>query len=202
MNIAFFDFDGTITNRDSLLDFLLYVFGYLPLAQGIIFLSPILLAYQLGVIPNWRTKEIVLGHFFGGWDLEKFTELASRYAQKRLPQIIRETSLKQIFGHQAAGDQVVVVTAAIDLWLKGWCDAHGLDLIATQLEVITGKLTGRLGSKNCYGPEKVRRIKEKYNLEEFSRIYAYGNGPGDEEMLALADYAYVVAGKRIKPRDL
>lgn len=198
MNIAFFDFDGTITSRDSLPDFIIYATGYLNFLVGLVILSPILMGFKLNLISNWQAKESALRHFFRDWEIEKFRESASRYARERLPRIIRDTALKQISWHQSRGDQVVVVTAAIDLWLKDWCDAHGLDLIATQLEVINGKLTGRLGSKNCYGPEKVRRIKEKYNLEEFSRIYAYGNGPGDEEMLALADCAYVVAGKRIQ----
>jgi phosphatidylglycerophosphatase C len=198
MNIAFFDFDGTITSRDSFPDFIIYATGYMNFLVGLMILSPILLGYKLKLISNWQTKEIVLSHFFKDWDLAAFTDRSSRYARERLPRIIRETSLKQISWHKSRGDQVVVVTAAIDLWLKGWCDAHGLDLIATQLEVRNGKLTGRLATKNCYGPEKVRRIKEKYNLEEFSQIYAYGNGPGDEEMLALADCAYLVAGKRIK----
>ena len=41
----------------------------------------------------------------------------------------------------------------------------GFDLISTELEVKDGKLTGKFSTPNCNGKEKVRRIKEKYNLK-------------------------------------
>jgi phosphatidylglycerophosphatase C len=199
MDIAFFDFDGTITTRDSMMDFLIYAAGYGRFVLGMLILSPALLAYTCKLIPNWRAKEIVLSHFFRSWDLEEFQALASKYARERLPRIIGAAAMDRIAWHKARGDRVVVVTAAIDGWIKDWCDGHGLDLLATRLEVADGRLTGRLGTTNCYGPEKVRRIKAAYNLEEFSRIYAYGNSRGDREMLALADYPLVVSGKGMIP---
>jgi phosphatidylglycerophosphatase C len=199
MKIAFFDFDGTITTRDSFIDFLIYATGYLNFIAGICILSPALLAFKCNFIPNWRAKEIVLSHFFKSWDMEEFRTLGAQYARERLPRIIRTTAMQRIAWHKSQGDLVVVVTAAIDCWIMDWCDRNGLDLLATQLEVADGRLTGRLGTKNCYGPEKVRRIKAAYNLEEFSKIYAYGDSPGDREMLALADCANLVSGKRISP---
>jgi phosphatidylglycerophosphatase C len=192
MRIAFFDFDGTITTRDSFIDFLLYASGYLNFITGMLILSPVLLAFKGKLIPNWRAKEMVLSYFFKSWDFQAFQTLASKYARERLPRIIRPDSLRRIDWHKAQGDRVVVVTAAIDCWVKDWCAAQGLDLLATRLEVVNGRLTGKLAGKNCFGPEKVRRIKEAYNLEEFSQICSYGNGPGDREMLALADCATLV----------
>jgi len=162
-------------------------------------LSPALLAYRCNLIPNWRAKEIVLSLFFKSWGLEEFRALASKYASERLPRIIRTTSMQRIAWHKFQGNRGVVVTAAIDCWIRDWCDRHGLDLLATRLEVADGRLTGRLAAKNCYGPEKVRRIKAAYNLEEFSQIYAYGDSPGDAEMLALADCAAVVSGQGTLP---
>jgi HAD superfamily hydrolase (TIGR01490 family) len=197
MNIVFFDFDGTLTTRDSFTDFIIYARGYVNFLVGVLLLSPVLISYKLKITPNWRAKEKVLGYFFGGWQVREFQDLASRYARERLPQIIRESALQKIYEHRAAGDKVAVVTAAFDSWLQDWCAAHGLDLLATQLETKNGRLTGRILGKNCYGPEKVRRIQERYNLADFSRIYAYGDSPGDEEMLALADCAWV-SGKRIR----
>jgi phosphoserine phosphatase len=41
-------------------------------------------------------------------------------------------------------------------------------------------------SCNCYGEEKVRRIRASYNLDEFNHIYAYGDSEGDKAMLDLA----------------
>ena len=66
------------------------------------------------------------------------------------------------------------------------CKKNDIALIATELEVINNKITGNLVSNNCYGPEKVKRILESYNLSNYTCIYAYGNSRGDYEMLEIA----------------
>lgn len=186
MNLAFFDFDGTITVKDSMIHFISYAVGYRKFLAGFILLSPILIAYKLKLIPNWKAKEIVLSYFFNGWEISQFEEIATRYSKEELPKIIRKTSWEKIERHKDQGDTVVVVTASIETWVKGWSKDHGLELIATKLEVKDDKLTGRLSGKNCYGTEKVNWIREKYNLKEFEEIYVYGDSSGDKEMLALA----------------
>ena len=45
MNLALFDFDGTITNRDSFIDFIKFAKGNLKFFQGFMILSPILILY-------------------------------------------------------------------------------------------------------------------------------------------------------------
>jgi len=86
--------------------------------------------------------------------------------------------------------KVVIVSASISNYLKPWCDEMGFDLIPTELEVIDGKLTGRFSTPNCNGKEKVRRIKEKYNLSEYNEIHVFGNSKGDLPMLELATHKY------------
>jgi phosphoserine phosphatase len=63
-------------------------------------------------------------------------------------------------------------------------------LIGTKLEVKDGILTGQLATKNCYGSEKVRRIREIYNIDECEHIYAYGDSRGDKELLDFADESF------------
>jgi len=86
-------------------------------------------------------------------------------------------------------DQVVIVSASLGYWLRPLCDQNNLELIATKLEILEGKVTGNLLTKNCYGIEKVNRIKEIYALEDFETIYAYGDSRGDREMLKIAHKA-------------
>ncbi len=187
MKLALFDFDGTITTKDSMVDFITYAGGYKKFLLGFFLLSPILILYKLKLIPNWKAKEIVLSYFFKGWEIKYFENKAERYSRDELPKIVRKTALEKIDWHKAQGHKVAVVTASIEDWLKGWCEVYSLDLIATKLEVKNGRLTGRFSTKNCYGIEKVKRIKEKYNLEGFDQIFVYGDSSDDREMLALAD---------------
>jgi HAD superfamily phosphoserine phosphatase-like hydrolase len=82
---------------------------------------------------------------------------------------------------------VAVVSASPENWVKPWCDARNIQCLATRLEVIDQKISGNIHGENCYGEEKVRRIKEAFRLEAYQRIIAYGDSRGDKEMLELAD---------------
>jgi HAD superfamily hydrolase (TIGR01490 family) len=116
--------------------------------------------------------------------------VASKYSREELPKIVRKIARERIEWHKQRGDTVVIVSASIDLWLKDWCKAQQVDLIATTLEVKDGRISGRFLTKNCNGREKVRRIEERFNLSDFDYTYAYGDRPGDRPMLAIANERY------------
>ena len=186
MTLAIFDFDGTITKGDSLVRFILYTHGSLRTAIGFLVLSPVLFLYVLKILPNWKTKEIVLAYCYKGWDLELFNRLAAEFAKSDLNKIVKPAALEKIKWHINEGHRVVVVSASIENYLESWCWANRVELLGTRLQIEDGQLTGKIEGKNCHGPEKVRRIQEKYNLKDFDFVYAYGDSRGD---LALKEIA-------------
>jgi len=188
--IVLFDFDGTITKYDSLIKFIRYAQGNFKFICGIIILFPMLIAYKLKFIPNYKAKELMISYFFKGMSKKKFIDFADEYSLKHIDLIVRQKAIEKINWHKNKGHKVVVVSASIDLWLSAWCKKNNLELIATSIEIKNNKLTGKFGSKNCYGIEKVNRIIEKYELKNFELIYAYGDSKGDKEMLNIADYKY------------
>jgi len=186
MTLALFDFDGTITTDDSLLKFIRFVVGDLRFAIGLFVLSPILMAYKLKFIPNYKAKQYMLSWFFKGYSEDDFKKVANKYSLNHIDKILRPKALEKLKWHKSQGHKVVVVSASLECWLAPWCQKNGLELIATKLEIKNGVVTGKLLSKNCYGQEKVNRIKSRYDLSQYQYIYAYGDSKGDKEMLALA----------------
>ncbi len=189
-SIAFFDFDGTITNRDSFIDFIIFYHGRFSAYCGLFRLLPSLLAYKVKLIPNWQAKEKVLTYFFQNKQITKFQQNCDQYATDRIPRIVREGALQAIQKHQELGSDIYLVSASPENWLLAWCQQKGIKLIASRLEVINDKLTGKLLGKNCYGQEKVARIRKEVNLSHYQDVYSYGDSSGDREMLQLADQAY------------
>jgi HAD superfamily hydrolase (TIGR01490 family) len=190
MALALFDFDGTVTFKDSFAGFIKYAVGHTRFYLGVACLIPVFIGFLFGLIPAWRAKEFMSMFFFGGSDALTFENLASKYSREELPKIVRKTARERIEWHKQRGDTVVIVSASIDLWLKDWCKAQQVDLIATTLEVKDGRISGRFLTKNCNGREKVRRIEERFNLSDFDYTYAYGDRPGDRPMLAMANERY------------
>lgn len=188
--MVFFDFDGTITTSDSFIKFIRFVVGDIRFILGMTVLSPMLVAYKLRLIPNYTAKQAVLSYFFKGMSEAQFQTAARDYSLENIDAILRPKAMAKIAWHKEQEHKIVVVSASIESWLKPWCNQHGLDLIATKLEIKEGIVTGKLLTKNCYGMEKVRRVKERYNLDDYDHIYAYGDSRGDKELLELADEGF------------
>jgi HAD superfamily hydrolase (TIGR01490 family) len=190
MILALFDFDGTITKSDSLIKFIRFVVGDVKFFFGLIVLSPILVAFKIKLVPNYKAKEIMITWFFKGMSHETFLKVSSDYSLNEINRILRPKALKRIDWHKRQGHKVIVVSASSEFWLLPWCEDNGLDLIATKIEVKNGCITGKFIGENCYGEEKVNRLKEKFNFEEVKYIYGYGDSRGDKEMLSLANESY------------
>jgi HAD superfamily hydrolase (TIGR01490 family) len=185
--LVLFDFDGTITTRDSFAEFILFYKGRLKFILGILVLSPVIILYFLKLIPNWKGKQIVLRWFFGGANVEEFNARCREFSTRILPEIIRPQALAVIREYLTSPyTTVAVVSASAENWIAPWCEHMGMVCVATQLDVTNGKLTGNICGANCYGPEKVKRIEKLFMLSEYDEIVAYGDSAGDREMFAIA----------------
>ena len=189
-NIVFFDFDGTITVSDSLVDFIQYYLGKKTYYLGLLKLSPILVAYKAKIIPNYIAKEKMISYYFKGRGAGHFKKIAEKFSLECIDKVTNPKAMERIRSHQRQGDKVVIVSASIECWLDAWCKKNNFDLIATRLEIKGDKLTGKFATKNCYGIEKVNRIKKVYDLREYDYVYAYGDSRGDKELLALAHESF------------
>lgn len=188
--IAAFDFDGTITKRDSLPVFILFAASLQQLLLGSLRMSPFLLLFKLKIIPNNRAKERLLKIFFGGLQLDKFNLLSERFAP-RIEKMVNPLALEKIRWHQQMQHEVVIISASAENWIRPWAKINGIDtVLATRLEVEDNLITGKLLSQNCLGAEKVNRLLDKYPQRDSYTLYAYGDSNGDKDLLELADHAF------------
>jgi phosphatidylglycerophosphatase C len=189
--IAFFDFDGTITTKDSLLEFIKFTKGNLAFRIGFLRNLHFLIAYKIKLIPNQLAKEKVLAHFFGNTPVAQFQEKCDAFSMEIIPGLIRPGAMEEITKLQQQGVHIVIVSASPENWIRQWTGTINADLLATKLEVHNHTITGKIAGINCHGEEKVRRIKEQYTLTNYSTIYAYGDTSGDKPMLALAQHSHM-----------
>lgn len=189
-DIAFFDFDGTITTKDTLLEFIKFSRGRFRFYVGFLLNAPYLIAYKLKIISNHSAKEKVLRFFFANTSIEDFKKYCNNFSATALPQLIRPKAMEEIKRLQKTNVIVVVVSASPENWIEDWANKNHLQLIASRLEVKKEKLTGKISGKNCHGDEKVCRIREVFNLSEYNVVAAYGDSKGDKPMLRLATNTY------------
>ena len=186
-----FDFDGTLTTSDTLLEFIKYAKGRGRFLMVFLMYSPLLVMMKLHLYPNWKAKQQIFAHLFAGMRIEKFDALCRGFAEEN-QHLLRPKGITLVHEALVAGAQVFIVSASIENWVRPFFDIRnlkGVQVLGTQIELEDGKLTGRFKSNNCYGKEKVHRIAEA--LKSFERseyeIEAFGDSRGDKEMLAFAD---------------
>lgn len=189
-NIVAFDFDGTLTTRDSFLAFIKWACGSVTYYTGFLRFAPQLILMLLHLYPNWKAKERIFAHFFKGWQYSWFQALGDEFGSE-LDTMRNEPVIQRLREHIDRGDTVYVISASLPEWVAPWCNKLGVNtVLATEVEVDEdGRLTGRFKTRNCFGQEKVDRLLQVEPNREQYHLTAYGDSRGDKELLALADEA-------------
>lgn len=117
MKIYAFDFDGTLTRRDTFIEFIRYVFGTRRMLTGILRFAPILVLMKLGRYPNWKAKQRVFSWFFKGMEIDKFDDLCTRFAHD-CQSVRRDDGFAIIRRALNEGHQVTIISASIENWVR------------------------------------------------------------------------------------
>ena len=190
-----FDFDGTLTTRDTLLEFIRFACGTRRFMLGFLLFAPLLVLMKLGLYPNGKAKQKVFAHFFRGMAVDAFDTLCQDFARTHR-HLLRPDVVRLLEQALAEGSEVLIVSASIDNWVRPFFEtkdrSREITILGTQIEIVDGCLTGRFLTPNCYGQEKVRRILALHPDRSAYYLTAYGDSRGDREMLAFADESHTV----------
>jgi phosphatidylglycerophosphatase C len=190
MNLALFDFDGTITQKEMFADFMRFAVSRRRRLLGAMVFMPMWVGYKVGMVSGNAIRASVVKFAFSGAPAEHVRLAGHRFSKDVLSTVLRPVAIERILWHKSQGDRIIVVSGALDVYLEHWCRQHGLDLICSRLEIVDGYLTGGYHGLQCVGAEKSRRVREACELESFSEIYAYGDTKEDLDMLSMANRKY------------
>lgn len=184
--IVAFDFDGTLTIRDSFTQFLRWKAGPGGWALGLVKLAPALAAYGRDR-DRGRIKAASVKEFLAGMDRESLEADAEKFADLVWDRFMRPDALKVWNDWGERGAHRVIVTASPETTVAPFARRLGAEaLLGTPLTFdAEGRVTGAFDGANCRGEEKVRRLKAAYG-EDLVLTAAYGDTSGDADMLAIA----------------
>jgi phosphatidylglycerophosphatase C len=185
--VVAFDFDGTLTIRDSFTEFLRWRAGAGGWALGLIKLAPALASYARDR-DRGRIKAASVKEFLRGVPRTQLEQDAEAYAGQVWPGFMRYDALACWKEWGAKGAHRVIVTASPETTVAPFAARLGAEaLLGTPLVFdADDRVTGAFAGPNCRGEEKVRRLRAVYG-EDVRLAAAYGDTSGDTEMLAIAD---------------
>lgn len=190
MSLALFDFDGTITTHETMPDFIRRSVNRRRLLLGHFLLGPLVIGYKLGLVSGVTVRRAIVRFSYSGHSLAALEAAGRDFARNYLPNVLRQEAMQRIAWHKAQGHKVVVVSGGLEAYLAPWCSEHELELICSSLQHHNGILTGRYLGEQCVLAEKPRRVRERYDLESCSTVYAYGDTPEDHDLLGIASKRY------------
>ena len=195
--VAAFDFDGTLTRRDTLMPFLARGLGWPRFLLALLKCSPWLAAYALRLLRNDVAKARLLRATLSGVSTAQADDWTARWLARDLSGQLRPWTLARLAEHQQAGHCCVMVSASPDIYLVRIARELGFEgLVCTEMEVQGERLTGRMRTPNCHGEQKVLRLKswlaERFDAASLNALtlHAYGDTAGDKPLLRLAQYAW------------
>lgn len=190
--VAAFDFDHTLTDRDSLLAFFFFLKGKTKTLLKLMKHLPLLIGFRLGLKSRKQVKEALFKEFLVGYSYEELQKKAKTFAAVYLPSMIKPKAFECLKQHLSQKRRCILVSASPDFYLIEWAKTVGIEkVLATRLELdADGKITGHIEGKNCREEEKVRRLLEYLGPKEHFILYAYGDSDGDAALLKLADYPF------------
>ena len=183
MNV--YDFDKTIYDGDSTIDFYLYCLKRYPY---IILLLPKqmagILRYKCRLIDKTRMKEEFFCFLHLINDIDENVEIFWN---------LKGEKIKEWYKTQKKKDDLII-SASPEFLIKGCCKREKINyLLASRVDKITGKFTG----SNCYGEEKVRRFKIEFAGKVIENFYS--DSKSDQPMANIALKSWMVKREQIVP---
>jgi phosphatidylglycerophosphatase C len=184
-----FDFDGTLTCRDSFLAYLAWLAGPARFWSRLPGLAPSGLSW-LRDRDRGRFKEALVTRYLKGASREDVERSARSFATTRSARLLRPDALRRWRDWRQRGARLIIVTASPEIIVAPFAHGLGADLlIGTRLAFDDDdRVTGALAGLNCRGAEKIARLRAVFG-KDVRLEAAYGDSDGDLEMLAIADEA-------------
>ena len=194
--VAVFDLDGTLTFKDTYVQFLLFCFRKYPtrLLRGVN-LVVYLVLYKSGLRSNHWLKARYLKTVAAGIPPDKFDRLCEEFCQLTIEDNIKPKAMIEINRLRQAGYVLVLATASFDFYVSRLFELLKMDHLLCTASAVDGAgcITGEIDGKNCIGSEKARRVAALVEISDWSGVdSAYSDDRVDMPLFEMAGTAFVV----------
>jgi phosphatidylglycerophosphatase C len=205
--LVFFDFDGTLTRRDTLWSLGRLLAGAKSGTNGLASLARfawLTALLKLRLVSNHDFKERFAKLLLADEAAERIERLVERFHDRHLPPNLNSPVVHRLLHHVASGDEVYLVSSNYDFFLlplvRRWRIAG---VIASEAEVARGRFTGRLGGPACHGPEKLKRVTSQFGYARVRDAVSYGDdSKADIFLMSAVKEAYWVGKAKARHEKL
>lgn len=181
-HLYLYDFDGTLTNKDSLFAFLKHATSTLKYYLILIYFTPLFLLVKLKLLNAGEVKRKFIKACLYGKSKSEISQLSQSFLKKIWGTSFFKTNALDSLNKNKEKGNVYIVSASLDIWLKDIANAINVNLICTEADYQEAIFKGNFKTLNCNYDEKVVRVINEINLKEYKKIIYYGDSAGDLPM--------------------
>jgi putative phosphoserine phosphatase/1-acylglycerol-3-phosphate O-acyltransferase len=192
---AFFDFDGTIIATHSVKDMFLERFRSGEITGQEIFDLGDLISRYLLKFGDFEDAIVAAVRNLKGMSEARLAAMGEKVSKEHLAGQVFPEIRALIRAHQRQGHTVAIVSSATRYQVESLARELGIEhILCTELEIINGRMTGRLDGKACYGENKLTAVREfaKQHRIGLKKSYFYANGSEDVALLEAVGHPVAV----------
>ena len=198
-----FDFDGTLTHRDTMTDFIVFL-NRRSAARGAAALAMLVVIWPLWFLGHTGRRWLVSGLLWLGTVGLSRREVIeqTRAFGKTLAgdsQLFFNPAVDRLIAHQSAGREVWIVSGSHPSWIRLCLAARGIEvdaIVGSRLGWVSG---GLVQGVRCTGEEKLRCMAAHPLNQPNHWLVAYSDSKTDAPLMALADTQVWVRRGHIDP---
>lgn len=193
--LAIFDLDYTLTRRGTWGRFVWQWVKFRPHIWLPLLISAGMTQWQYkrGLRPRVDVKLAMMRWAMKGASKDELIQRGVQFAKHEVSSGLRAGAIKAIEAHQARGDVLIIISAAVDVIVNPMGELIGFDhMISTEMSFdLKGQLKLSFNTPNCYGAEKVQRYSKLLLLvpdlqQRSDNVTFYSDSISDLDMFNLA----------------
>lgn len=176
MNLIIFDFDCTITRRDTLRPFAKHIVKIYGNYHKLFFLYVVLILYRFKLVDDKFLKERFLSYFIKGRHISEVENIVDLFIENELTGLLNDEVFERLNHHVISGDGVYIASANFDFLLEPLMRRWGIiGVIATEVEKKDSVFTGRIAGNTCKGEQKIHKIETVLGKNGLRNAIAYAD---------------------------
>ncbi|MBU3198759.1 HAD-IB family hydrolase [Clostridium estertheticum] len=199
--LAIFDVDYTITKRETLVEFYIFMLKknpkYIKYLPKSIFSS---LFYVFKIYDASKAKKTFI-RFIDGIEENDMKKIVKEFYEKRLSKILYKDAIDTIKKMKKGGYKIYLISASAEFYLSELYNIKEVDkVIGTRFIKENGLHRNQILGENCKGEEKVKRLKEvllKENIDvDFENSCMFSDSLSDLPLFNLVGHPYLINYKK------
>jgi len=149
---------------------------------------------KLRLLRGPANKKFLL-RYIKGLKEEEIELLAKEYFENKIKHKIIESTLECLRKLKSCGYKTIIISGGYECYIKKFAESFDCDeVIATEIEIVDGIVTGKIAGLDCMGVNKIYKLNEVIDIQDihYDESYTFSDHDSDIYIFSLVKNRFVI----------